>query len=122
MVKSSTPNAMVRVSCSIIMRKNTKAIGKMITSMASDSKHSLMGHSMKGSMLMANLKELENIYGLMGSYMRESGSMVSSMGQGCGREPKAIAMLVNGGWVRHKVVGCMYGLMVIVMKVNSKIV
>lgn len=67
-----------------------------------------------------NLRELENIHGLMGSTIRDSGLVGLNMAQGCGEEQKEILILGNGKMGKSMDTVFMCGLMVIIMRDNLK--
>jgi hypothetical protein len=76
--------------------------------------------SMKGIMWMVNLKELVNIHGKMGNFMKVNGSMGWRKDQECGEGQKVTHILANGN--KGKQMGMEYirGLMGIDMKDSSK--
>ena len=70
----------------------------------------------QGSMWMVNLKELEDMYGQMESFMKVNGSMEWNMVQECGKVLKETRTLDNGNLVKQMDMEFMYGSMEIDMK------
>ena len=122
MVKLSMERGMVKELCCTIMIGSIKDFGKMITNMGEGFRCSPMGQSIRESILMENLKESENINGLMENFIRDNGLMGSNMVQECGKELKVIVMWVSGEWEKLKVTEFMSGSMAIAMKVILRIV
>jgi microsomal dipeptidase-like Zn-dependent dipeptidase len=83
---------MDKVLCFIIMNESTKENGNVIISTVKDIRSFKMLVLIKVIMSMENLKELEGILGLMENFMKENGSMDSSMAQVCGREQRVTVM------------------------------
>ena len=94
----------------------------MITNMGEGFRCFPMGQSIRESILMENLKESENINGLMENFIKDNGLMASNMVQECGKELKVIVMQVSGEWEKLKVTEFMSGSMAIAMKVILRIV
>ena len=74
----------------------------------------------KETILMENLKELDDMYGQMDNSIKVNGQMDLNKVKECGKGQKEINMLENGNLEKLKVLEYINGSMVICIKVNLR--